>query len=329
MRSALVTGASGFIGSHLVAQLAQAGYAVRAVLHEGRGPADWPKNVEVVRGDVRDAGAMKAAAVDVDTVFHLAGKTHALSEIEGDDAGYRSLNVDGTRHVLDAAVSGGARRFVFFSSVKSMGEEAPECRDESWAAAPLTAYGRSKLAAETLAFEYGQRGRLGVTCLRLPLVYGRGNRGNLFRMIAAIDRGWFPPFPPIYNRRSLVHVANVVAAAMLAADHPAACGRCYIVTDARAYSTRELYESICRALGKRVPCWSMPMGVLAMLGRIGDYLGRLRGRRVGFDSEALAKLRGSAWYSAMRISRELGYRPLMSLEAALPDMIEWYRRTLV
>jgi nucleoside-diphosphate-sugar epimerase len=328
VKSALVTGASGFIGSHLVARLVQADHAVRVVLHERFNTTDWPKNVEVVRGDVCDANAMKAAAVGVDTVFHLAGKTHALSEIEGNEAGYRSLNVEGTRHVLDAAVAGGARRFVFFSSVKAIGEESSECRDESWAAAPLTAYGRSKLAAEALVFEYGQRGQLGVTCLRLPLVYGRGNRGNLFRMMVAIDRGVFPSFPPLENRRSMVHVSNVVAAAMLAADHPAACGRCYIVTDARAYSTRELYEAIRRGLGKGVPRWSVPVGVLAMLGRMGDCLGRLRGRRIGFDSEALAKLTGSAWYSATRISRELGYRPLVSFETALPDMIAWYRETL-
>jgi nucleoside-diphosphate-sugar epimerase len=214
---------------------------------------------------------------------------------------------------------------VFFSSVKAMGEEAPECRDESCTATPLTAYGRSKLAAEKLVFKYGQQGNLDVTCLRLPLVYGPGNKGNLFRMIAAIDRGFFPPLPSLQNRRSLVHVSNVVEAAVLASSSPAARGRCYIVTDERAYSTRELYELICRALGKRIPRWSVPVGLLAVLGRAGDMIGRTGRRQILFDSDALDKLIGSAWYSSERIARELGYRPLGSFEAALPGMIAWYR----
>jgi nucleoside-diphosphate-sugar epimerase len=322
---ALITGASGFIGRHLVDRLLQEGHTVRAVIHECAPPDGFAGKVEVFTGDVRDAGAMKAAAAGAEVVFHLAGKTHALSEIGEDEAGYRSLNVEGTRTVLEASVAGGAQQFIFFSSVKAMGDEAPECRDESCETKPVTAYGRSKLAAEQLVFEHGSRTGLSAVCLRLPLVYGSGNKGNLFRMIAAIDRGIFPPWPPVNNRRSLVHVANVVQAALLAAASPAAGGRCYIVTDAQPYSTRALYELICRALGKDVPSWSVPAWLLAALGRAGDVIGRLRGRRVPFDSFALAKLTGSAWYSSDRIARELGYRPLMSLEAALPDMIAWYR----
>jgi nucleoside-diphosphate-sugar epimerase len=325
----LITGASGFIGRHLVERLVRDGFMVRALAHAPEPVRDMPAGVEVVTGDVRDAGAMKAAASGIETIFHLAGKAHALAEVGEEDADYQAVNVEGTRNVLDAAVAGGAKRFVLFSSVKAMGEEAPECRDESSEARPLTAYGRSKLAAEKLVFDSGQRGNLGVTCLRLPLVYGVGNKGNLFRMIAAIDRGIFPPLPPLDNRRSMVHVSNVVDAAMLAVDHPAARGRCYIVTDARAYATRELYELICRALGKRIPQWSVPLGLLAAAGRAGDLVGRVFRRRMPFDSDAFQKLIGSAWYSSERMVRELGYHPLMSFEAALPEMIAWYRRVIV
>lgn len=321
----LVTGAAGFIGRHVIARLLQDGHRVRALVHS-MGPArDMPAGVEIVAGDIRDAGAMKAAAAGCETVFHLAGKTHAVSERDEDEAGYHALNVEGTRNVLEAAVAGGATRFVFFSSVKAMGEEAPDCRDESWTPAPVTAYGRSKLEAEKLVLEYGRRSNLAVTCLRLPLVYGVGNKGNLFRMIAAIDRGLFPPLPSVPSRRSLVHVANVVEAAMLAGEKPAAHGRCYIVTDGRAYSTRELYGLIRKALGRRMPRWSVPMGILAAAARVGDLAGRVVRRRMPFDSDALAKLTGSAWYSSDLISRELGYRPLMTFERALPELIAWYR----
>ncbi len=322
---ALVTGVSGFIGRHLVERLVHDGHMIRALMHMSQPEPDWSGRVEVVRGDVRDPLAMKTAAAGCEMVFHLAGKAHALDEVKGDEKMYRAINTDGTRHVLEGAVAGGAKALVLFSSVKVMGEGGSRCLDESFDGSPETPYGRSKLEAERVALEVGRQTGLHVCCLRLPLVYGIGNKGNLYRMIAAMDRGLFPPWPPLENRRSLVHVSNVIQAALLAATSPAAAGRCYVVTDARPYSIRELYERIYVALGRPIPRWHVPLGVLRMLGVAGDVIGRIRGKRFIFDSDALTKLVGSAWYSSQRISRELGYRPLVSLESALPDIIAWYR----
>ena len=144
-------------------------------------------------------------------------------------------------------------------------------------------------------------------------------------MISAIDRGFFPPLPDLENRRSMVHVSNVIQAALLAAASPAANGKCYIVTDARAYSTWKLYEMICRELGKQVPQWHIPLVILKVMGRVGDMIGLILGKRFVFDSDALGKLVGSAWYSCEKISRELGYRPSVAFEDALPEMVRWYR----
>jgi len=319
----LVTGASGFIGRHLVERLVRDGHMVRALVHT---PAlDWPAGVEVIAGDVRDPQAMKAASAGCETVYHLAGKAHALTEIRGDEDAYRTINTDGTRHALEGAVAGGAKAFVLFSSVKAMGEGGNRCLDESFDGSPETPYGRSKREAERTALEIGRRTGIHVACLRLPLVYGPGNKGNLFRMIAAIDRGIFPPLPELGNRRSMVHVADVVQAAMRAAETPAANSQCYIVTDGRAHSTRELYERICRSLGKEIPAWHVPVWALRALAVAGDAIGKLAGKRFMFDSDALDKLIGSAWYSSSKILRELGYKPTHSFEDALPEMIAWYR----
>ncbi len=324
--TALVTGAGGFIGRHLIERLLHDGRAVRALVREAGRPGDWPAGVEVVAGDVRDPQAMKAAAAGCEAVFHLAGKAHALTEVQGDEEVYRAVNTDGTRHVLEGAVAGGARRFVLFSSVKAMGEGGARCLDETFDGPPETPYGRSKLAAEQLTLDIGRRAGLHVSCLRLPLVYGPGNKGNLSKMIAAIDRGLFPPLPELGNRRSMVHVVDVARAALLAADQAVANGRRYIVTDGHAYSTRQLYELICRALGKRVSGWHVPLWTLQAMGRAGDAIGRVRGKRFIFDSDALEKLTGSAWYSSEKITRELGYRPSVSFEHALPDLITRYRK---
>jgi UDP-glucose 4-epimerase len=155
-------------------------------------------------------------------------------------------------------------------------------------------------------------------------VYGPGAKGNIYRMIWAIDHHLFPPFPDHQNRRSLVHVANVVQAAVLAAqgEPPSPC---YIVTDRLSYSTRKLYELVCRALGKRIPRWELPLDAWVIFGRVGDRVGRITKRRFPIDSASLNKLVGSAWYNSQRISRELGYTPAIDFEGALPELIAEYR----
>src|SRR5947208_15196071 len=108
----LVTGAGGFIGRHLVARLLKNGYSIRALVHKSRPPAEWSANVEVAEGDVCDVQAMKEVAAGCETVYHLAGKAHALTEVRGDEDAFRAINTGGTRYVLEGAVAGGARCFV-------------------------------------------------------------------------------------------------------------------------------------------------------------------------------------------------------------------------
>jgi nucleoside-diphosphate-sugar epimerase len=327
MNRVLVTGASGFIGKHLCERLSQDGYGLRVLVRPGSERFELPRDGDAVIADIRDASAMKAAASGCATVFHLAGRVHALSEVEGDEAAYQFVNVEGTRNVLAGASACGVRRLVFLSSVKALGGGGSDSLDECHPPRPATAYGRTKLMAEELVLDAGRRQGFHAVCLRLSLVYGPGNKGNLSRMISAIDRGHFPPLPDVGNRRSMVHVSDVVDAAVLAATHPAANGQCYIVTDGRPYSTRELYEAICRGLGKPIPRWHVPLGALKGLARVGDAIGYVRGRRFAFDSDALEKLTGSAWYSSEKIACELGFRPKVTFEDALPEMIDWYRKT--
>jgi UDP-glucose 4-epimerase len=311
----LVTGATGFIGRALCGRLRQEGFRVRALVRrEAEGPWD-----EVVRADLATEEVPGDCMAGVETVFHLAARVHALAERWQEEESYRRINVEGTRLLLEKARDAGVRRFIFFSSVQAMGEETPACLDENTEPRPVTPYGRSKLEAERLVLAGNTP--LHVVCLRFPLVYGPGHKGNLSRMMAGIDRGLFPPLPPVPNRRSMIHVRDVVAAALLAARRPEANGRCYIVTDGLTYSSREMEDAVRRALGRRVPRWHVPLVALRLLARGGDALERLHGHRVLFDSRTLQKFIGSAWYSSERIQRELGYRPSVTLLEALPEIV--------
>ena len=191
--------------------------------------------------------------------------------------------------------------------------------DELCSAPPDTPYGQSKRAAEKLVLEGGHVPH--PVALRPYLVYGPTPKGNLEKMIAAVRRGRFPPLPEVGNKRSMVHVDDVIAAALLAAEHPAAKGQIFIVADNEPFSTRQLFEWICTAAGRQVPRWTMPLWFLRVLGRVGDLIGRLRGRRFVFDSDALAKLTGNAWYTSAKLQRELGWRPRHTLRETMPEVL--------
>lgn len=315
MRRCLVTGAAGFIGHRLCRQLQKQGIHVKALLRTPRESGPWQ--------DFTAADISESLAPDVmdkiDTVFHLAGKAHALSETRQDEEEYFQINTEGTRRVLEAAQQAGVRRFVFFSSVKAMHEEGPDCLDETFPCRPETPYGKSKLAAErlVLAGNYVPE----PVVLRLSMVYGPAMKGNLPRMIEAVRKGQFPPIPEFGNKRSMVHVEDVIQAALLAATQPEAIGQTYIVTHPQPCSTRQLYEWICEAVNRPVPGWRIPEIALSGLAMMGDAIGRVRRRRFIFDSDALEKLTGSAWYSSKKLETQLGFHPQHSLRESLRAMI--------
>jgi UDP-glucose 4-epimerase len=314
----LVTGATGFIGRHLVERLSSEGGAVRGLVRPGS-PQLLPSNAEPVEADLGDADGLTRAARGCDVLFHLAGKAHDPSASADT---FRQVNVEGTRNLLAAATRAGVRRFVFFSSTKAVGEGGESQIEESVEPRPSTAYGISKLEAERLVEAFGDQTGAHVTILRLPLVYGPGVKGNVRRMIRSVARGSFPPPPRVMNRRSMTSVTDAVNAAMLSAQSPAARGRAYFVTDGQAYSTREIYDAMREALGLAPVRWEVPLSLFKAAGHVADTASRLVGRRLPPGQSTLEKLFGSAWYSNERIRRDVGFIPATTLQAALPGIVQ-------
>lgn len=319
MKKILVTGASGFIGKILCDKLLKQGLYVRTLIRRNiSGESD---NVNL---DLTSDSFPNEICTNIDTVFHLAGKAHALAEVAQDIDEYRLINADATRKLLEAARQSGVKRFIYFSSVKAVGDGDRQPMDESINSSADTSYGQSKYAAEQLVLQGGYVPH--PVIIRPCMVYGNTEKGNLPRMIEAIRKGVFPPLPEVYNKRSMVHVEDVVQAAILAAEKPEAAGKVYIVTDGQPYSTRQIYDWIRECLGKPQSSLTMPLALLRAMAKVGDGIGKLRGRRFMFDYDALEKLVGSAWYSSAKIERELGFKPVHDLKSSLPEIVRYLER---
>jgi len=311
---ALITGVSGFIGRALASLLVENGWEIV-------GTSRHPTSIKGVRWKNWDVGQQPDPSlfVGVDVIFHLAGKAHAISENQQQEAEYDTINYGGTERLLHAANSENIRRVVYFSSVKAVGDVVG-VMDTSVQRSADTPYGRSKHKSERLLFESGLVPEPVV--LRPSMVYGPTHKGNLPRMIRAINRGLFPPLPDNGNRRSMVHVNDVARAALLLATDSAANDRTYIVTDGHGYSIRHIQQWIYDALQRPAPHWTLPLSLLKLAATIGDGIGTISGRKFPLNSDTLNKLIGDARYNSEPL-QTLGFKPQHSLQASMPDIVRF------
>lgn len=305
MKTFLITGATGFIGRRLVSRLNESVDEV-SVVGTGRGacPGPWDRFIEI---DL----AAPAAEMDlsgVGTVFHLASKAHAVAEVPGDTSGYNEVIVEGTRCLVAAAERASVHSLIYISSVKAMGEGESRRQqlhplDESCSAKPETPYGRCKLEAESIVL---QSKIPHVVVLRPVMVYGPGHKGNLVRMADAIRKGRFPPISENMNRRSMVHVDDLVSACELAALSEKANREVYVIAGEAALSTRQLYDALRREMKMRPIRWGVPGVILLGVAKLGDLMETMTGKRMPLSSDIAWKLLGSAWYSNQKSKDDLG-----------------------
>jgi UDP-glucose 4-epimerase len=304
----LITGASGFIGCRLM----QPGF--RAFVRHSVGFANE------VLGDLNDLAALEEACLGIDTVVHCAG--NAMVEASHDNQHIYDVNLLGTKNIFDAARRCGVKRFIFLSSVKAMASSGTTCVDESWSGAPMTHYGRSKRLAEEYILASGAEYDIHVVCLRLAMVYGQGMRSNnITRLAGLLKHRWFPYLPKTNNRRSLVHISDVIGAIQVVTASPESNGKTYIIADSTTYSTSELCDHIRDVLGLKVPFWTLPQRALRFSGRLGDVMSSATRSPFVINSDIVSRLLDSECYSPALIERELGWRAQTSLSDGLREAL--------
>ena len=241
----MVTGASGFVGKRLLRYLRHCSTSVKVLSR------NTIFGYETILCNLQYDAIPLFSLNGIDTVFHLAGIAHDFRDTSITESLYYSVNVNATLRLAELSVRSGVKRFVYVSSVKAGGY------DEE-IGFPEGVYGTTKRAAEIKLLDLCRRSDMHLSIVRPSLVYGPGVKGNLALMRSAIQRGFFPPIPETRNRRSLIHVDDLVRCLFLLAQHPRAHGRIFIATDGIPYSTRTIYEALCRSVSVKVPNWSVP-----------------------------------------------------------------------
>lgn len=297
----LVTGATGFVGSALLASLAATRYEMVPAV---RSQSNLPH--EVVIGNIDSSTRWAIALTDCDVVIHLAARVHVMHDAAHNPlALYRQTNTDGTLNLARQAAQAGVKRFVFISTIKVNGEgrDAPYC--ETDVPAPEDAYAISKWEAEQGLADIAQQTGLEVVILRPPLVYGSGVGANFLRLMQTVKRGWPLPLGAIHNRRSLLYLGNFTDAIRLCIEHPAAAGQTFLLDDGQAISTPELIHAVANAMGQLTHLLAVPVGVLKLAGA-------LLGKRV-----AVARLTGSLFVDGSTIRSRLGWVPPYTMQQGL------------
>lgn len=335
MSVALVTGATGLVGSHIVERLLADGWRVRALVRSpdaARRSGALPETVELAAGDVLDEASFKRAASGSHTIFHAA----ADIIVSGGWEAYRATNVHGTKNAIAAAESSRAR-LLQVSSVAVYGAHAryEAARrggktDEETPLAPLSPrahYARSKRESEELVLRAHGQGRIWGTAVRPAVIYGRRDRQFVPRIGRILAMG--VPMPLIAGGRStmaIVHAANVAEGAVLAATSDGAGGRAFNLANDFDVTARRFAELACEGLGRRpfllpVPYW-FAQGTLISIS--GLFRTLTRGKFTLVNRSSVDFIAEDNPFSSERARRELGWSPSVRPAAGIPDAFRWW-----
>jgi nucleoside-diphosphate-sugar epimerase len=320
--TAVVTGATGFLGSALVTELVTRQQPVRILARdEQKTHQQFGDAVTIIPGDITDAVQVQRAVDGATTIYHLAGRLYHPSipaEL------YRQTHVEGTRVLLKACQGQTQlRRIVHVSTTGVYGVtgETPAAEDASFV--PINPYEATKLEGEQLALKAYREQGLPVTVVRPGLVYGPGDL-HLLGFFLSIKKGLFRV---IDGGKALLHpvyLDDLVAALLLCAERPQAPGRSYNIVGERPVTVRELATAIAHALGRELPAGSIPLWLANLASDIFAVMPGIKGEGAPLTRSRVKFLTNSRIYDISRARSELGYAPRVGLEAGMKLTAAWY-----
>ena len=320
----LVTGGTGFIGSHLVEALLAQGHEVRCLVRDTRrlGWISGLPSVMIAQGGMDEPDSLLEGMRGVDQVYHVAGLTRARAARE-----FFRVNAEGTRHLVHACLEtpGGPRRLVHLSSLAAVGPMpmATACAEDV-PPRPVSPYGTSKLQGEAAVL--GVRDRLHVTVLRPPVVYGPRDRGVL-EVVRWVGRGLLPMPAGPARTLSLCYVEDLVTALLTAGEAKVPSGEIFHVASEGAFTWEQVGDALGEALGIHPTPLRIPMPILLALATGADALAWLTGRPSYFSRGKVREAAGHWLCDTGKARRQLGFVPRVGLRKGAAVTVNWYRET--
>jgi dihydroflavonol-4-reductase len=319
-RAAFVTGGTGFVGLNLVQQLMAAGWEVTA-LHRPSSDLEFLSRFgpRLAVGAITDRNSLLAAIPDrTDTLFHVAGNTNMWRKRNAEQT---RDNVDGTRCVVEAAITKGVRRLIVTSSISAYGPVSGEVTEQtpSRAAQSPINYQRTKWQAQEIARAATGRG-LEVVIMQPGAIMGPYDIGTWSRVFTMVRDGTLPGVPPA--SLTFAHVREVAAAHIAAADRGENGGQYLLGGENK--STLDLVREVATVSGKPAPDKEVPAGLIRMLARIGDFYSNFTGKPPRITPEMAATFGRKITVSSSKAQRELGYR-VVALNVMVKDCYDWLR----
>lgn len=314
---ALVTGATGFIGSNLVKELVKREYEVTCLVRKTSDLSCLEGlNANIIYGDCTDKGSLQKLPADFHYIFHLAGLTKAKKEED-----FFAANVKGTENLLSvlSANPRNLRRFLYMSSLAAVG---PSCSgislDETAVPVPVSIYGASKLKGEIATLEY--KDRMPVSIIRPPAVYGPRDR-DFFLFFRMVKRGFYPYWGKCYY--SLLYVDDLVAGLITAAESGRAEGNIYFLSDGRIYSNDDIVYEIIEAMNTGAVRLRIPPFLMKLLAAFSE---KFAGGSTIINLDKLREIKHSHWTcNSKKAEKELGFIPRVTIKEGIKWTADWYR----